>query len=853
MRFLLKFIGFSVLVLILVLIAAGGAGFYLLHKYGNDLPDYRQLADYQPPTVTRIHAGDGRLLAEYAQEKRVFVPVEAMPKRLIEAFLAAEDKNFYTHFGLDPMGIVRAIITNLRQIGQNRRLVGASTITQQVAKNFLLTNEVSYVRKLKEAILAYRIEQAFTKNEILELYLNQIYLGVGSYGVAAAALNYFNKPLDDLTTAEAAFLAGLPKAPSVYHPVRAADEAKGRRNWVIGRLLDLKIIDEQEAEIARAEPLVMRRRDNTELVKADYFTESVRRRLIADHGESALYEGGLSIRTTILPALQEQATRALHDGLIAYDRRHGWRGPVANIGVEADWATRLAEIERGDGLPNWQLGFVVDAGPEAASVGLVDTGSIVTLQLDAVTWARTQILDQNDPSKESLGPEITAVDQVLQPGQVIWVEAVPVEEEVVSAEAEEKLPEDEESSQEAVRYELRQAPEVEGAIVAIDPHNGRVLAMSGGFSYRRSEFNRATQARRQPGSALKPFVYLAGFDQSHTPSSTFLDAPVVYDQGPDEGKWKPENYSNKFYGTRTLRFGLEKSLNVLTVRLAQSIGMGNVIGMAERFGLSRKMEYNLASALGSSEADLMTLTSAYAMLVNGGKRIQPALIERIQDRHGKTVDRRDDRHCPDCRNIEWSKQPTPLLADQRERIIDEARAYQMVNILEGVVKRGTGRRAQAIGKPVAGKTGTSNDSRDAWFLGFTPDLAVGVYVGFDTPRTLGKKETGSSAALPIFVDFMQGALADKPATPFRVPSGVRLVRIDADSGLLPGPTTESVIWEAFLPGTEPTKVTPENYDIYEAESQNTGVTAERNSDTFSNSVGGVVEQQPLVPRAGGLY
>lgn len=845
MRFLLKLIGFSVLTLVLALMATGAAGIYLLHKYGNDLPDYRQLADYQPPTVTRIHAGDGRLLAEYAQEKRVFVPVEAMPKRLIEAFLAAEDKNFYNHFGLDPVSIVRAVITNIRQIGQNRRLVGASTITQQVAKNFLLTNEVSYVRKLKEAILAYRIEQAFSKNEILELYLNQIYLGVGSYGVAAAALNYFNKSLDDLTTAEAAFLAGLPKAPSVYHPVRKPDEAKGRRDWVIGRLLDLKIIDEQEAEIARAEPLVMKRRDDTELVKADYFTESVRRQLIADHGESALYEGGLSIRTTILPAMQEQATRALNDGLIAYDRRHGWRGPVSSMDIDENWIERLAEVDRKSGLPNWQLGLVIEANEASASIGLVDDGSIIELPLEAVTWAREQIRYADDPDKESLGPEITGVDQVLKRGEVIWVEPVTIEAEEATTEA------DDGSLIDQVRYELRQPPEVEGAIVAIDPHNGRILAMTGGFNYQRSEFNRATQARRQPGSALKPFVYLAGFEQSYTPSSTFLDAPVVYDQGPDEGKWKPENYSNKFYGTRTLRFGLEKSLNVLTVRLAQSIGMGNVIGMADRFGLARKMEYNLASALGSSEADLMTLTSAYAMLVNGGKRIKPALIERIQDRHGKTVDRRDGRHCPSCQSIEWTKQPTPLLADERERIIDEARAYQMVNILEGVVERGTGRRAQAIGKPVAGKTGTSNDSRDAWFLGFTPDLAVGVYVGFDTPRTLGKKETGSSAALPIFVDFMQNALSDKPATPFRVPDGVRLVRIDADSGLLPGPTTESVIWEAFLPTTEPTIVTPEDYDIYEAETQTTGVTSERPASIFGNTA--EQRQRQTAPRAGGLY
>ncbi|MGI9493665.1 MAG: penicillin-binding protein 1A [Geminicoccaceae bacterium] len=842
MRFLLKFIGYSILTLFMLSLVAGGAGIYLLHKYGKDLPDYRQLADYEPPTVTRIHAGDGRLLAEYAQEKRVFVPVEAMPKRLIEAFLAAEDKNFYTHFGLDLVGIIRAVITNIRQYGQNRRLVGASTITQQVAKNFLLTNEVSYVRKLKEAILAYRIEQAFSKNEILELYLNQIYLGVGSYGVAAAALNYFNKSLDDLTTAEAAFLAGLPKAPSIYHPVRAPDVAKGRRDWVISRLLDLNIIDQEEAEIALAEPLVMRQRDNTELVNADYFTESVRRRLIADHGESALYEGGLSIRTTILPALQEAAEKSLNRGLIEYDRRHGWRGPVTEIALDVDWKKRLEEVDRTQGLSSWQLGVVLEARQEVASIGLGD-GTVVDLNLEVVTWARTQIRDEKDIDKESFGPEITGVDQVLQPGQVIWVEPVLVEAEVATAEA------DDVPLLDTVRYELRQPPEVEGAIVAIDPHNGRILAMSGGFNYRRSEFNRATQARRQPGSALKPFVYLAGFEQGLTPSSTFLDAPVVYDQGPDEGKWKPENYSNKFYGTRTLRFGLEKSLNVLTVRLAQEIGMGNVIKVAERFGLSRKMEYNLASALGSSEADLMTLTTAYAMLVNGGKRIKPALIERIQDRHGKTVDRRDNRHCPDCQNVEWTDQPTPSLVDERERIIEEARAYQMVNLLEGVVQRGTGRRAKAIGKPVAGKTGTSNESRDAWFLGFTPDFAVGVYVGFDTPRTLGRKETGSSAALPIFVEFMQQALVDKPPTPFRVPSGVRLVRIDSDSGLLPGPTTEAVILEAFLPGSEPVEVTPQNYDIYEADAQSTGVSNERDNNALDRNR----NQAPSLPRAGGLY
>ena len=842
MRIILKLLGISALLLVLTALAMGGGLLYLLHKYGHDLPDYRQLADYQPPTVTRIHAGDGSLLAEYAQENRVFVPIEVMPERLIQAFLAAEDKNFYTHVGLDPVGILRAVITNIQQIGQNRRPVGASTITQQVAKNFLLSNEVSYIRKFKEALLALRIERTFSKNEILELYLNEIYLGVGSYGVAAAALNYFNKSLDDLTTAETAFLAGLPKAPSRYHPVRAADVAKGRRDWVIGRLLDLGMINQEEAGIAWEEPLVMSRRDDTELVSADYFTESVRRRLIADHGESALYEGGLSIRTTILPALQTAAEEALHNGLIAYDRRHGWRGPVARIELVegADWQTQLLELKRPSGLPAWKLGIVLVAGTDAASIGLVE-GRTIELDLEAVAWARKH--DREENGDEILGPEITAVDQVLAPGDVIWVEEVPVEADV-AATGDDTVP-----PSAATRHELRQAPAVEGAIVAINPHNGRVLAMSGGFDYGRSEFNRATQARRQPGSALKPFIFLAGFEEGFTPSSTLLDIGRIYPQGPDEGKWKPKNYSNKFYGRRTLRFSLEKSLNALTVHLADKVGMGNVISMAKRFGLARKLEYNLASALGSSEANLMTLTTAYAMLVNGGKRIEPALIERIQDRHGQTVARRDNRDCEGCLDVAWTDQPSPALADQRERIIDETRAYQMVNILEGAVQRGTGRRAKAIGKPVAGKTGTSNDSKDAWFLGFTPDFAVGVYVGFDSPRTLGKKETGSSAALPIFVEFMQEALKEKPPTPFRVPPGIRLVRVDADSGLLPGPTTESVILEAFIPGTEPRETTPEDYDVYEA----LGPAASEVDAPDNDNPIDPRRPESNAPRAGGLY
>jgi penicillin-binding protein 1A len=772
--------------LLVLAIIGAGAGLYLLHRYGSNLPDYRQLANYQPPTVTRIHAGDGRLMAEYAHEKRIFVPVEAIPRRLIQAVLAAEDKNFYHHPGIDPLSILRAVFTNLERLRDDRRPVGASTITQQVAKNFLLSSEVSLRRKAQEALLAFRIERAFTKDQILELYLNQIYLGVGSYGVAAAALNYFDKSLDELTVAEAAFLAGLPKAPSWYHPDRQPEAAKARRDWVIGRMLDLGYIAAADAQEAMAEPVVMRRRAPTEMVTADHFTEEVRRRLVEQHGEAFLYQGGLSIRTTLSPALQALADRALREGLIAYDRRHGWRGPETRLPSTENWPSQLVELDHGGGLETWQLAVVLEVAAEGAVIGLAD-GSRAELPLAAMTWARAAT------GTEEAGPEVTAADQVVAPGDVIWVEPLAPE----SAEA-----------GGPVRYALRQSPEVEGAVVALDPHTGRVLALSGGFSYARSVFNRATQALRQPGSALKPFVYLAGLESGLTPSSILLDAPIVIDQGPGLGKWKPANYSGRFYGASTLRLGIEKSRNLMTVRLAQATGMDRVVDMVHRFGIDRGMGRNLASALGAGEVDLLSLTTAYATLVNGGKRIEPALIERIQDRHGETVVRRDERPCPDCQEVAWQEQSAPVLIDQREQVIPPARAYQMVNLLQGVVERGTGVRARSIDKPVAGKTGTTDDSRDAWFIGFTPDLVVGVYIGFDRPKSLGAKEQGASAALPVFIEIMSEALADRPATPFRVPPGVRLVRVDAETGLLPGPDTDTVILEAFLPGTEPTAVSP---------------------------------------------
>ena len=763
--------------LVLALAGAGG-GIFVFSHYGRDLPQYDQLKDYEPPTVTRVHAGDGRLLAEYARQKRVFVPVEAMPKRLINAFLAAEDKNFYSHFGVDPMGILRAGVTNLRHLGdEDRRPVGGSTITQQVAKNFLLSNEVSLERKIKEAILAIRIERALDdKDRILELYLNEIYLGYGSYGVAAAALNYFNASLDELGLAEIAYLAALPKAPSNYDPVHNADAARVRRDWVIARMLEEGFVTPEEAAIAEARPLEVRPRGKADFVNAPHFAEAVRRELAERYGEKALYEGGLSVRTTMDPRLQALAEQALRDGLIAYDRRHGWRGPVARIALGVDWPRRLSEVERPPGLGEWRLAVVLGVSQRAVEVGL-DDGTRGFVALDEMVWARPWLEGQ------SLGPEVTHPRHVVASGDVVAVEAL--------------------ADAPTGTFALRQIPEINGAVVALDPHTGRVLALVGGYRFEASEFNRATQALRQPGSSFKPFVYAAALQEGFTPSSLILDAPFVIDQGPGLGKWKPANYTRKFYGPSTLRLGIEKSRNLMTVRLAQYIGIERVIESAIRFGVVDSMPPVLSMALGSGETTLMRMTAGYAMFVNGGKRITPTLIDRIQDRRGRTVLRHDQRSCRGCASTAWRGQPPPAVPDSRPAVVDSTTAYQMVSLLEGVVRRGTGRRVAALGFPLAGKTGTTNESKDTWFVGFSPDLAVGVYVGFDEPMSLGRGETGSSVAAPIFKDIMAAALGDQPAIPFRIPSGVRLVRVAAATGLPAQPGDEDVIFEAFRPGTEP--------------------------------------------------
>jgi penicillin-binding protein 1A len=781
----------------LVLAILGALGLaWALNEYGRDLPDYRQLADYAPPTVTRIHAGDGRLLAEYARERRVFVPIEAIPERVKRAFVAAEDQHFYQHPGIDISGILRAAIGNIERLKNDQRPQGGSTITQQVAKNFLIGGEVSYERKIKEAILAWRIERAFSKDRILELYLNEIFLGHRSYGVAAAALNYFNKSLDDLTLGEAAFLAGLPKAPARYDPRRDPAAALARRDYALGRMLEDGYITAEEAAAARAEPLELRTRDETEVASADFFTETVRRQLVERFGEAGFYEGGLSVRTTVMPPLQTIVDRALRRGLVAFDRRRGWRGPLGRIdGVPAgDWAARLAGFDPGFELMDWRLAVVLKADAGSARLRLAD-GSEATLGADEVGWARRPALESGD---------LVVVERVEEAG-------------------------------EEPRWALRQRPEVEGAAVALDPHNGRVLAMSGGFSFRQSQFDRATQAKRQPGSAFKPFVYLAALEQGYTPASIVVDGPFVYDPGPGQPLWKPQNYSERFYGPSTLRLGVEKSRNLMTVRLASEIGMERVVDVARRFEVADGLQPYLAGALGSGEVDLLHLTTAYAMLVNGGKRIRPAFVERIQDRNGHTVLRRDERPCLDCAEVAWAGQAPPRLPDTREQVEDPRVAYQMVNILEGVVQRGTAAKAAELGRPLAGKTGTTNDSKDAWFIGFSPDLVVGVWVGYDRPRSLGDRETGASVALPIWIEIMQAALDGQPPVPFRTPPGVSIVKVDAETGLLPGPGTKTVIAEAFLPGTEP------------------WTTSQRVQDTDLGYTDLPAGAAPRAPGGGGLY
>ncbi|MBC9979567.1 penicillin-binding protein 1A [Bradyrhizobium campsiandrae] len=793
MRLLVRFTGFLFTAGTVLFLVGVGAVAGLIWHFSRDLPDYSQLQDYEPPVMTRVHAVDGSLLGEYAKERRLYLPIQAVPKLVINAFLAAEDKNFYEHGGIDYTGMARAGLLYLQNFGSNRRPQGASTITQQVAKNFLLTNEVSFARKIKEALLAMRIEKTYSKDKILELYLNEIYLGLGAYGIAAASLVYFDKSVNELTVAEASYLAALPKMPATLHPVRNRDRAIERRNYVIDRLQENGWIKQADAEKARKEPLAVTNRSNgAHTFAGEYFAEEVRRDIFERYGEKKLYEGGLSVRTTLDPKIQVMARKTMVSGLVNYDEQQGYRGAISKLDISGDWGVKLAEIKSLSDISPWRMAVVLETSDQSARIGFQpsrELGGAVSKQretglvtLDGVRWARAA-------QGSAKGKTPNSVAQVLSPGDVIYAdplftkEGQPVEGQ----------------------YRLRQIPEVSGAMVVMDPWTGRVLAMVGGFSFDQSQFNRATQAYRQPGSTIKPIVYSAAIDNGYTPSSVVLDAPIEIDQG-QAGVWRPENFDvGKYMGPMTLRNALRLSRNTVTVRLAQDIGMPLIGEYARRFGVYDEVPNYLSYSLGTGETTVMRMATAYSMIANGGRRVKPTLIDRIQDRYGHTIFKHDQRECRGCDAPGgWKNQPEPQLIDRREQVLDVLSAYQITSMMEGVVQGGTAMALREVGKPIAGKTGTTSEAKDLWFVGFSPDLVVGLYVGYDKPRSLGRSAQAGHTAAPIARDFMKLALADKPATPFSIPAGIKLIRVDAKTGLRPGPGDSGrTILEAFKPGSAP--------------------------------------------------
>ncbi|MCG6115172.1 MAG: penicillin-binding protein 1A [Mesorhizobium sp.] len=767
---------------VLALVAAAGVGIYI-NEVSKDLPDYEVLANYEPPVTTRLHAADGALMAEFARERRLYLPIQAVPDRVKAAFLSAEDKNFYSHPGIDGLSLVRAVVTNVQNLGSGRRPVGASTITQQVAKNFLLDSSVTYDRKVREMILSFRIENAYSKDRILELYLNEIFFGLGSYGIAGAALTYFDKSVNELTLAEAAYLAALPRGPSNYHPYRHTERALERRNWVIDQMVANGYVEPEEGSSAKALPLgVSPRRTGTYLFAGDYFTEDVRRELINRYGEDALYGGGLSVRTTLDPDLQLSARAALHNGFIRYDTLRGYRGPVDTIDISGDWGAPLGEIRGLSDVPEWLLAVVLEADSSGLTLGLQparqDSGELVeardtiAVTTEDMDWALRHIVNGQRVRADSPA-------EVLEPGDVVFVE----------------------QKDDGEGYLLRQIPQVSGGMVAMDPHTGRVLAMVGGFSFAQSEFNRATQAMRQPGSSFKPILYAAALDNGYTPASVVDDAPITIRIGNEV--WEPRNYGGGFAGPSTLRAGIERSRNLMTVRLANDMGMNLVAEYAERFGVYDRMLPALANSLGSGETTVMRMVSAYAIMANGGRHIEPSLIDRIQDRYGKTVYKHDQRLCHGCNSNGWNGADIAELVDEREQVLDPMTAYQITSMMEGVVQRGTATTLAELGHPIAGKTGTTNDARDVWFVGYTPDLVVGLYLGFDQPRSLGDGATGGGLAAPIFKEFMTDVLRDREPVAFRVPEGMNMIAINRTTGMRANQGEEGVIMEAFKPGTGP--------------------------------------------------
>ena len=739
---MIRYLNISIKFFIILGIACVLFIFSTLWYFSIGLPDYKKLSNYQPPISSRVYSNDGKLIAEYALEKRLFIPFESIPKKVINSFLSAEDKNFFNHPGVDAKGIIRALIKNLKNIAGNKRLEGASTITQQVAKNFLLTNEVSLNRKIKEAILAFRIERAYSKERILELYLNQIYLGQGTYGIAAASLEYFDKSVKDLNYNESALLAALPKAPSKYDPYKYPDVAKYRRNLVLKNLENNNYISKNEFNSFKDIKIKLKRRKIEIVNEANSYTEEVRRAIKERYGFKKLYSEGLSIRTPLDVAYQTQAINSLRNGIEAYDKRHGWRGALTNKFKNSKWEDKLKKFKL-DPTLNWKKAEILKINNGGINFQTLDgtKGIISSQKLNWVKNTKKTIYDQ------------------FEIGDIILVK------------------------KENNFWNLKQYPKVNGGIVVIDPYNGNIKALVGGFNFKSSEFNRVTQAKRQPGSAFKPIVYAAALENGYSPNSIILDAPFVESQGIGLKNWKPENYGKKFYGPSTLRKGIEYSRNLMTVRIAKSLGLNKILELSNKLEIYEDIPELLSVSLGAAETSLLNLTSSYASFVNGGKKITPNLINRIQDRRGKTIFKLENKKCIGCDKFLNNSEEFPTIKYENERIFSEETAYQITSILEGAVKRGTAKKLRDLKVPIAGKTGTTNNNYDAWFIGFNSNLVIGVYIGFDNPKTLGKYETGSKVALPIFKDFIKNALFMEDFKEFKIPKGIYLTSLDYDTGL----------------------------------------------------------------------
>jgi len=727
----ISFISFSLILLIITLV--------ILWNFSNNIPDYKFLKNYKPPVSSKVYSGDGDLVADFSKEKRIFVPYSSLPKNVIEAFLSAEDKNFFSHPGVDAKGVLRAIIKNIQNVVTSKRLEGASTITQQVAKNFLLTNEVSLNRKIKEAILAFRIERALSKERILELYLNQIYLGSGAYGVAAASLEYFDKSIKELNYEEAALLAALPKAPSKYNPYRNIKLATFRRNLVLKNLFDNNFIDFQKYEILKEKKIILKKNKKVFLEDSQYYIEDVRKDIIEKLTYEKVYKQGFNINTPINLDLQKKATKSLRDGLISYDKRKGWHGVLTNKNYTPTWFNEVEKYALENSI-GWEIAIIKKINQFSTEIETQSKRKGI-IQYKDITWTKKEF------------------NEILKTGDIVYVKKIKNN-----------------------NFSLRQIPKVNGGIVVMDPYTGRILSLSGGFSFKKSEFNRASQALRQPGSAFKPFVYALALENNYTPSSLILDAPLVLDQGSDQKLWKPENYGKKFYGLSTLRVGLEKSRNLMTVRIAQNLGVNKIANFSKKLGIYEKPEELLSISLGSAETTLLKLTSAYSAFVNGGKIVEPILIDRIQDSEGNTIVNNEKRTCINCDQISFTSEYYPQIKDNYNQIFSPQTAYQVTSILEGVIQRGTGKKLKKLKLNLAGKTGTTNDNTDAWFIGFTSNLVIGVYVGMDNPKPLGKFETGSKVALPIFESFVKKAIKKSDARPFKASDEIIMMVVDSTTG-----------------------------------------------------------------------